>query len=222
MTIKLDLGCGKSKRPGYIGIDHVDQDDVDHVVNLEHDSIPFDDRSVDEIYSSHCFEHMSTLANVFREISRVAKEDALLEIWTPFAWSDEGFIYDHKTFFTPLHYLHPTNLFPSVWYEDVINAYWHLEELRYNVTPRVLTRLARNMVRLDFALEHMHNIAWEFCARMRVSHDTAPDSSRRPRITYCTNRASPVREVSGWGYLGVVARLAAVHLKRRVIGSRPG
>ena len=94
MALKIDLGCGASKKPGYIGVDSVAADGVDHVINIQHDPLPFKDKSVDEIYSSHCFEHIDNFILTFREISRISREGALLEFWTPHAWSNEGFMYE--------------------------------------------------------------------------------------------------------------------------------
>ena len=217
MVLKIDLGCGSSKRPGYIGVDTVAGDSVDHVINIQNERLPFADRSVDEIYSSHCFEHIDNFSLTFREISRVAKEGALLEFWTPHAWSDEGFIYDHVTHFTALHYLHPGKVFPEVWKQEMTGAYWHLEEIRYMIERSALSTLARTFVRLDFALKHMHNISREFYARMRVSHVSPPDPDSSPRTTFTMHhRGSKIYPVKGWNYLGVLARLERDDLRGRV------
>ncbi len=217
MALKIDLGCGNAKKSGYIGVDCVAAEGVDHVINIEHDRLPFDDKSVDEIYSSHCLEHIDNFTQTFREISRVAREGALLEFWTPHAWSDEGFMYGHVSHFTALHYLHPTMLFPEVWKKDMLGAWWHLDEIRYMVDREALNSLARNLVRLDFALKHMNNISWEFCARMRVSHVTPPDKDARPRKTFTMHhRDSDVYPVRSWNYLGVLARLERDDMRGRL------
>ena len=48
--IKLDLGCGPHRLPGYIPID----DSLGHDVR----ALPFRDGSVDEIRASHVLEHI--------------------------------------------------------------------------------------------------------------------------------------------------------------------
>jgi len=50
--VRIDLGCGNVKREGYVGLDYVAGDDVDHVLDLTHDRYPFDDSSVDEVFSA--------------------------------------------------------------------------------------------------------------------------------------------------------------------------
>ena len=54
--IKLDIGCGKYKKNGYIGMDKREYNqeilwDINH-------GFPFPNDSVDEIYTSHTVEHL--------------------------------------------------------------------------------------------------------------------------------------------------------------------
>ena len=57
--IKLDLGCGKNKKgPDYIGLDELDFEGVDIVINVGKDKWPFKDGSVDEVHASHFVEHL--------------------------------------------------------------------------------------------------------------------------------------------------------------------
>jgi len=85
--VKLDIGCGKNKREGFIGIDIDPNSDADIIVSAL--SLPFDDDSVDEIHSSHLVEHFSPkeAEKFFAEIYRVLKKGsrAFLKIdtdWT--------------------------------------------------------------------------------------------------------------------------------------------
>ena len=64
-------------------------------MDLENDAFPFADKSVDCIYSSHCFEHLTTLKNVWREVSRVIKTNGTIEIWTPYPHSDDQWLKGH-------------------------------------------------------------------------------------------------------------------------------
>jgi SAM-dependent methyltransferase len=56
--LKLDLGCGQNKREGFTGVDisSVAKPDVAH--DLFTFPWPFEDESVEEIHSSHFFEHV--------------------------------------------------------------------------------------------------------------------------------------------------------------------
>ena len=81
--IFLDLGRGKRKRSGYIGVDTADLPGVDVVCNIEK-GLPFEDDSIDGIYSSFLFEHISDTIFLFQEVYRVSKKDALIEFSVPY------------------------------------------------------------------------------------------------------------------------------------------
>ena len=77
--VRIDLGCGNAKRDGYLGLDYVEGDQVDHVLDLTHDRYPFEDDSVDAVFSAHFLEHIDEPNHVFGEIGRVCKDGALIE-----------------------------------------------------------------------------------------------------------------------------------------------
>jgi SAM-dependent methyltransferase len=185
----IDIGCGHAKRPGFVGVDKEATPEVDHVVDVEREPLPFADRSVDRIFSSHCLEHLADQALVFHEMSRVARNGATLEIWTPYAWTDEAFIYTHRTFFTELHYLHPCVMFPEHW-KDILGAHWQLREFQFVVAEAVQADLARNGVGLDFALKYLKGIAVEFGTHITIWHDDPPAPSP-PLRTCSTTREGP-------------------------------
>jgi SAM-dependent methyltransferase len=58
--VKIDIGCGSKKQEGHIGLDRIAFEGVDHVLEIGRDPWPFDDGSVDEAYSSHCVEHLTS------------------------------------------------------------------------------------------------------------------------------------------------------------------
>jgi len=91
-NFRLDLGCGNSKKEGTIGIDIEKADGVDYVLDIQNQPLPFPDQSVEYIYSSHFLEHIDNPGQVFQEVSRVAKNGAELEIWTPYAWTNDAFM----------------------------------------------------------------------------------------------------------------------------------
>ena len=46
----LDLGCGKKKRPGSVGVDHLDRHAADVIHDLNVFPYPFPDNECDVIY----------------------------------------------------------------------------------------------------------------------------------------------------------------------------
>jgi predicted SAM-dependent methyltransferase len=54
--IILDLGCGKKKRSGTIGVDYSDRHDADLVHDLNVFPYPFEDDSVDYVYMDNVLD----------------------------------------------------------------------------------------------------------------------------------------------------------------------
>ena len=195
--LKLDLGCGTRKKPKTLGIDIHPQPNVDYVVNLETEPLPFPDQSVEYIHSSHFLEHIDNPINVFKEISRVCIEGAELEFWTPYAWSNSAFIYGHKHFLNEDHYLHMCVWNSAVW-ESALNARWLLKEITYIIDPDILIELYKNKVTLDFALKYYKGIVREFGVFIEVHHNYTGEELR-PIKTFAVERSAkryPVKPTS--------------------------
>jgi len=60
-------------------------DGADFKVNLEEEGLPLDNNSVENIYSSHCIEHIEPdkLRNVFSEMYRVLKKGGAVRLVVP-------------------------------------------------------------------------------------------------------------------------------------------
>ena len=56
--MKIDIGAGKNKKPGFIGIDFVQQEGVDIMMDVTKMPLPFKDNEVEEVWSYHTFEHL--------------------------------------------------------------------------------------------------------------------------------------------------------------------
>jgi hypothetical protein len=63
VTMKLDLGCGKSKKEGFYGVDAIAFPGVDAVCDLRQ-RWPWDDGTVEEAHSSHFIEHLEAMERV--------------------------------------------------------------------------------------------------------------------------------------------------------------
>lgn len=83
-VVRIDIGCGRSKFKGTLGVDIVPLPGVDVVADLTR-GLPFKDSSISEIYTSHTLEHVDNLPAVMEEIWRVCKPNALVHIWVPHA-----------------------------------------------------------------------------------------------------------------------------------------
>jgi hypothetical protein len=111
----VDVGCGKSKQPGFIGMDIIKFDGVDIVHDVKVTPWPFEDNSIDEVHSSHFVEHLSGEERIpfFNELYRVMKVGAKATIVCP-NWSHE------RAYGDPTHKWPPI----STWTFFYINKGW--------------------------------------------------------------------------------------------------
>jgi len=84
----LDVGCGSSKIPGSVGIDHLSLPNVDIIHNLDELPWPFKDEQFDRIVFSHSISHLSNLPAVMIECHRILKNNGFVEIVAPHYTSD--------------------------------------------------------------------------------------------------------------------------------------
>lgn len=112
--LKLDLGCGKNKRQGFVGVDEIKFDGVDQVLDLRK-PWPWKDGSVEEAHCSHFLEHLTQDERVhfFNELYRVLIKGGKAQIITPH-WLSE------RAYGDPTHKMPPVVFF-SYFY---INANW--------------------------------------------------------------------------------------------------
>jgi ubiquinone/menaquinone biosynthesis C-methylase UbiE len=123
--IKLDIGAGKFKKPGFISIDFAVHESTDIVWDLTN-GIPLPDNSVSEIYTSHCLEHLTPvdIHYVLLEIFRVCIDGATVEIIVPYAKTQEGGL--------PGHYSKLDETFINgigIWIHDETKGKWEKERI---------------------------------------------------------------------------------------------
>jgi SAM-dependent methyltransferase len=95
--MKLHLGCGFDRKEGWVNVDCQARVKPDLVVDLGVFPWPWESDSIDEIYSSHVFEHLHDALGTMRECYRVLKPGGTLEVVVPFACN-------YAYFQDPTHY----------------------------------------------------------------------------------------------------------------------
>ena len=82
--LKLDIGCGKNKQAGFIGLDQYDIPGVDVVCDLRK-KLPYDAGTVDEVHCSHFIEHLTATERVkfMNELYRIMKVGAKATLIAP-------------------------------------------------------------------------------------------------------------------------------------------
>lgn len=80
----LHIGCGRHKIPGAVGLDITALPEVDVVLDLDKEKLPFPDNTFDEVYAHHVLEHLRNLPDVLSELHRVCKVGAVIDILVPY------------------------------------------------------------------------------------------------------------------------------------------
>ena len=171
--LRLDLGCGWVKEPGYVGLDDLrgvgglegqspsDERGPDVFVDLNADPYPFPDGSVDEVRSRHFLEH-SLLDHVFDESHRVLRPGGAFVAIVPYANSADGMSPGHNVFLTERFF----ELNPN------FQAKFEITRITYRQSDEWLRwpRLLRRLIPFGWARVHLYNV----CKEMRV------EAVRRP------------------------------------------
>ncbi len=97
----LDIGCGKNKIPGALGLD-IDQSanpEILHDLNIY--PYPIKDNEFDKIYAKHVIEHVLDPVKFIQECYRILKPGGTIFIETPHFSSRVAYSeVDHKRFFS--------------------------------------------------------------------------------------------------------------------------
>jgi len=85
--MRLNLGCGGVKAPGWINVDKAAASKPDQVVDLEALPWPWPDNSAEEVALSHVLEHLGarteTYLGIMQELYRVCRPGAKITITVP-------------------------------------------------------------------------------------------------------------------------------------------
>ena len=95
---KINLGSGTKYKKGYINLDIQSKLCPDIVCDIDK-GLPFEDNSIDEVYSEHLLEHVKDIFFVTDEIKRVLKVGGKLKSRVPHFSSLSAFYYQHNRTF---------------------------------------------------------------------------------------------------------------------------
>ena len=79
----LDVGCGRNKYPGAIGIDRNPNTDADVLADLDRFPYPFRDCAFGELRATHVIEHLSDVIRAVEEFHRLLAAGGRAIIVTP-------------------------------------------------------------------------------------------------------------------------------------------
>ncbi len=79
----LDIGCGRKKMPGAIGLDHMELPGVDVVANLN-EQLPFEDEMFDAVHADQVLEHIENIIGLVYEVHRILKPGGIFLAHVPY------------------------------------------------------------------------------------------------------------------------------------------
>ena len=167
---KINLGGGKEKIEGFTNIDIIKYPEVDITADLNK-GIPLPDNSVEEIWSSHCLEHLNDTIFIMQEIYRVCRNNAIVKIKVPYFKSIGAFKDPtHKRFFTEKTFDYFSkgklkNLLPD--YQ--LDVDFRVEKIAYLWSSKWLRFLP---FKKAFFLKYFWNIARSIYFELRVIKDS--------------------------------------------------
>jgi SAM-dependent methyltransferase len=103
----LDVGCGRQKYPGSIGIDMNPDTAADVLCHIDRGYLPFRDNSFDEVRAIHLIEHVENVIRTVEEFHRVTRAGGIVFLVTPHYT-------DFSSFCDPTHRWHLNSF--SFWY----------------------------------------------------------------------------------------------------------
>jgi ubiquinone/menaquinone biosynthesis C-methylase UbiE len=82
--MKINLGSGKKRFEGFKNVDDDPSVDPDFLVNLNTESLPFQDNSISEVKAHHILEHIGDGFFFFlKELYRVCEHEAIIDVHVP-------------------------------------------------------------------------------------------------------------------------------------------
>lgn len=146
-STKLNLGCGKFKKDGYVNVDNFAEFKPDVMHDLDVFPYPFADNTFELIEADHVLEHLEKPLHTIRELHRISKNGGIIHIRVPHF--SRGFTHpEHKNGFDVSlpYYFNPsfTARYDNDVVMDILALRMHWAAQPY-IKRLVLSRLSYNI-----------------------------------------------------------------------------
>jgi hypothetical protein len=111
--VRVEIGGGTRNRgPGWLNVDQCQGADIQHDLNVF--PWPIADASADELYSAHCIEHVKSPIAFCREVARVCRVGATVELRCPDACGEMAMCAGHEAVWSINCVRHMDHIFPEL------------------------------------------------------------------------------------------------------------
>ena len=166
---RLNVGCGRNIREGWLNLDFAALPGVDIVCDLEkvkQNPIALPDACVDYFHLSHVLEHIKNTLELMEELWRLATPDAVVEINVPFGSSDDA--WEDPTHVRP-YFLDSFGYFSQTYYWRADYGYrgdWQPQKIVLRVNPERCAGLNHAGIMAKISSER--NVVYEMTCFMRA------------------------------------------------------
>jgi SAM-dependent methyltransferase len=144
----LDVGCGRNKFPGAIGLDRNPDTRADVIADLDRFPYPFADDSFDMLVAIHVIEHVSDVIRSMEEFHRLVRAGGVVRIETPHYT-------DFSSFCDPTHRWH-LNSYSFRYFGEDNAGFGYYSKVRYREKSVKLKLLALwRYLGFEFLVNHI-------------------------------------------------------------------
>lgn len=187
--MKLNLGSGYKRYPGFLNVDHDPLTQPDFLADLENLRLPIEDSTVDYILAHHVLEHIGAgFFDLMKEIYRVCENNAILEIKVPHHRSE--IFYSDPSHVRPIT-LDTMQLFSKKYNEEHIKLYnsssgfglkcnvdFEIVDFRFNPYPKWESRFkSMTNEQIDEVVMDYNNVFYETIIIMKAVKDEQSSSN---------------------------------------------
>lgn len=155
-SLILDVGCGRNKRPGAIGIDRNRDTAADVIADIDSGKLPFRDGVFSEVWLVHVIEHVADVIAMVEEVHRIAQVGARIVVETPHYT-------DFSSFCDPTHRWHLNSFSFRYFTEEGSFSYYSRLRMRQQRVTVKLLRLWK-LLGFEFAVNRSRAFRsfWEY------------------------------------------------------------
>ena len=115
IPVRIEIGGGTRNRgPGWVNVDRCPEADIR--CDLDVTPWPLADGSVDELYTAHCIEHVKCPISFLREVARICRVGATVEVRCPDACGEMAMVAGHEHVVSIDVMRHMDSVFPETFW----------------------------------------------------------------------------------------------------------